>query len=100
MHPLFEKGKEYLQNSDYQNAKNCFSELMYMYEDVPFDQYPQIVEALHFTLSMEMLAYFMKNHPEMAPKIYSYITNCPSYKEHLYQPDFDKLETFLNADQL
>jgi len=100
MHPLFIKGKDLLITGDYLGAKNCFSELMHSYEEVPFNLYPQILEYLHLTLTLEMVSYFQKCSPEVANKVHDYLLNNTSYKEHFSQPDFQLLENILNADSL
>lgn len=100
MHQLFEDGEKYLKSGDYGSAKNCFSQLMYHYEEVPFDQYPKILECLHLTLTLEMVSYFQKEHPDVACKLYEYLSHNPCYREHFSQPDFNMIERALNADQL
>jgi hypothetical protein len=100
MHPLFLQGQEYLRKGEYALAKDCFSQLMHSYEEIPFDQYPKILEYLHLTLTMEMVEYFQKEYPQIACKIYEYLSNNSCYKEHLSQPDFEIIEKILNADQL
>jgi hypothetical protein len=97
---LLAKGNESLDAGDYPEAKRCFSELMYMHEDIPFSQYPHILENLHLTLTMEMLDYFIKRHTQVAAAIHDYLIHSPSFREHMSSPDFEKIEAMLNADSI
>jgi|688.fasta_scaffold1373792_1 hypothetical protein len=100
MTQLFVDGQKYLKSGDYTNAKSCFSQLMHHYEEIPFDQYPKILEYLHLTLALEMVSHFQKEHPDVASRIYDYLSCNPCYREHFSQPDFAMIESLLNADQL